>query len=518
VTIPEEQVKLLLGEEGRTGVIKGFKSKSGKRFNAALRLERAGDGAEADDFENDVRIVFDFSAVEPEILPDVVCPSCGGQIRKTSFGFGCVNFRKEDENSCRFSIGQIAGKNLTASNVKQLLTEGRTDTIRGFKSKNKKKFDACLVLEKDEEGKPSIQFDFEHVEAKKIAGVVCPLCQGEIVATPFGFGCANYRKDDENSCRFSIGKMAEKSLTETQIKQLLGSGRTETIRGFKSKSGKKFDARVALSKDETGKVTGLKFDFDDVEPVTVKDVSCPLCGGKIAVTPFGYGCTNYKKDDESSCRFVIGKIAGLKLKEDQVRELLTRKKTSPINGFVAKTGMIFEAPLKLTDEGRVEFDFPEKPKPEESNVPCPKCGKLMKRAKWQYECECGFKLRHTVAQIPLSEETIIELVTTGKTRKKITGFTSKAGNVFDTCLKFEDDTIKFDFDNPGEPDADAPADTPQAQGNNPGEASEHSAETVEYPGSAQGEPYSGFPTENGQPVAEYSGGTQDEPAVLEDTP
>ena len=30
------------------------------------------------------------------------------------------------------------------------------------------------------------------------------------------------------------------------------------------------------------------------------------------------------------------------------------------------------------------------------------------------------------------------------------GFTSKAGNVFDTCLKFEDDTIKFDFDNPGE--------------------------------------------------------------------
>jgi DNA topoisomerase-3 len=284
------------------------------------------------------------------------------------------------------------------------------------------------------------------------------------VATPFGFGCANYRKDDENSCRFSIGKMAEKSLTETQIKQLLGSGRTETIRGFKAKSGKKFDARVALAKDETGKVTGLKFDFDDVEPVTVKDVVCPLCGGKIAVTPFGYGCTNYKKDDESSCRFVIGKIAGLKLKEDQVRELLTRKKTSPINGFVAKTGMIFEAPLKLTDEGRVEFDFPEKPKPEESNVPCPKCGKLMKRAQWQYECECGFKLRHTVAQIPLSEETMIELVTTGKTRQKITGFTSKAGNVFETCLKFEDDTIKFDFDNPGEPDA--LADTPQAQDNN----------------------------------------------------
>ena len=28
-------------------------------------------------------------------------------------------------------------------------------------------------------------------------------------------------------------------------------------------------------------------------------------------------------------------------------------------------------------------------------------------------------------------------------KKKIVGFTSKAGNVFDTCLKWEDDQIKF---------------------------------------------------------------------------
>jgi DNA topoisomerase-3 len=492
VTIPEEQVKLLLGEEGRTDVIKGFKSKSGKRFQAVLKLERgnsdpaaaADDGDESDnpftegessptpelsEEKDSVRIVFDFSLVEPEILPDVVCPSCGGQIRKTSFGYGCVNFRKDDEGSCRFSIGQIAGKNLSAANVKQLLTEGRTDTIRGFKSKNKKKFDACLVLQKDEAGRPTVQFDFEHVEAKKIAGVNCPLCGGDIVATPFGFGCANYRKEDENSCRFSIGKMAEKSLTETQVKQLLSDGRTETIRGFKSKNGKKFDARVALSKDESGKVTGLKFDFEDIEPVTVKDVVCPLCGGKIAVTPFGYGCTNYRKDDDTSCRFVIGKIAGVKLKEDQVRELLTRKKTSPINGFVAKTGMIFEAPLKLTDEGRVEFDFPEKPKPEDTNVPCPKCQKLLKRGQWQYECECGYKLRHTVAQVPLTEETITELLATGKTRHKITGFTSKTGNVFDACLKYEDDTIKFDFDNPGEPEPSKEPESPENTKDNPGE-------------------------------------------------
>jgi DNA topoisomerase-3 len=245
--------------------------------------------------------------------------------------------------------------------VKSLLSEGKTETIRGFKSKSGKKFDACLVLNQDEDGKFTVSFDFEHVESKKIKDVKCPICGGEIEVTSFGFGCTNYNKEDENGCRFSIGKMADKSLTETQVNELLTYGITGTIRGFKSKNGKRFDARVALSKNEEGKVTGLKFDFNDLEPLKVKDVKCPLCGGDIVITPFGYGCSKYSKEDEKSCRFMIGKIASVKLKEDQVKELLTRGKTSVISGFVAKTGMMFDAPLKLTEDGQVTFDFPEKP-------------------------------------------------------------------------------------------------------------------------------------------------------------
>ena len=442
ITPTEEQIKVLF-EQGKTDTIRGFKSKAGKKFDAALKLEKTEDGK--------VTITFDFADVEPEILPDVTCPACGGQLVKKSFGYGCANYKPEDEQSCRFAIGTIAGKNLSAANVKQLLSTGKTDTLRGFKSKNGKKFDACLILEKDEAGKPVVNFDFEHVEAKKIKDVVCPLCGGDIVATPFGFGCANYDKEKEDSCRFSIGKMAEKSLTESNVKELLTNGITGTIRGFKSKTGKKFDARVALSKDETGKVTGLKFDFNDLEPVKVKDVLCPLCKGDIVVTPFGYGCSNYKKEDpEHSCRFMIGKIASVKLKEAHVKQLLTVGKTDVIEGFVARTGMKFDAPLKLTEDGQVTFDFPEKPKPVDSNVACPRCQKKMQKGQWQYECECGFKLWHTVAKVELPEEIIIELLTTGKTKKKVVGFTSKAGNVFDTCLKYEDETIKFDFENPGE--------------------------------------------------------------------
>ena len=428
-------------QKGETEVLKGFTAKNKKKFSAALCLKTGEDGRKT--------VEFDFSKNEAEILENVVCPMCGGQIQKTSFGYGCMNYDQQDPQSCRFAIGTLAGRDLTEAQVKALLTNGRTETIRGFKSKTGKKFDACVALETDETGRKYLKFDFDHVEAKKIKDVSCPLCGGEIVQTPFGYGCANYKKDDPESCRFSIGKMGEKTLNEAQVKQLLTEGRTATIRGFKSKTGKKFDARIALNKDESGRVTGLKYDFSDVEAPKLKDVKCPLCGGDMVKTPFGYGCANYKKDDPESCRFSVGQIAGVKLKEAQVKELLTNGKTGVIEGLIAKTGMKFDAPLKLTKEGQITFDFPEKPKPVETTVKCPKCGGLLKKSQWYYECDCGFRLGHTVAKVPLSEEIIKELLETGKTKEKVTGFTSKAGNVFDSCLKYEDERISFDFDHPG---------------------------------------------------------------------
>lgn len=459
IRLSEEQVKKLV-EEGRTDTIRGFKSKAGKRFDAALCMEKKYEESDENPFVEEtgedaaqqehkikqVNITFDFSQVEPELIADVVCPDCGGPIKKASFGYSCTNYRGDEPGSCRFAIGKLAGKTLSVPQVKQLLTEGRTDTIRGFKSKAGKKFDACLKLEKDEQGKSKIMFDFENVTAQKIKDVKCPVCGDDIIVTSFGYRCANYNREDAQGCHFTIGKIAEKALTASQVKQLLTDGRTDTIRGFKSKSGKKFDARLALDMDEMNQVTGIKFDFNDIEPVTLKDVCCPLCKGKIAVTPFGYGCTNYRKEDENSCRFLIGKIAGVKLKEEQVRELLLRRKTGVISGFIGKTGMMFDAPLKLTEDGRVVFDFPEKPKPVDTKVPCPKCRKLLKKTQWNYECECGFKVGHTVAGIALSEETMSELLGSGQTAQKIIGFTSKAGNVFDAYLKFEEDRIRFDFE------------------------------------------------------------------------
>ena len=123
-----------------------------------------------------------------------------------------------------------------------------------------------------------------------------------------------------------------------------------------------------------------------------------------------------------------------------------KKKTGVVGGFIAKTGMMFDAPLKLTEEGQIVFDFPEKPKPVETAVKCPACGKPLQKSQWYYECACGFRVGHTVAKVPLSEETMRELLEEGKTKEKVTGFTSKAGSSFDAYLLFADGEIRFDFE------------------------------------------------------------------------
>lgn len=206
--------------------------------------------------------------------------------------------------------------------------------------------------------------------ARKKIGVTCPVCGGEMVTTPFGYGCANYNKLNDNSCRFSIGKIAGKEISETQVKELLSNGRTGTIRGFKSKNGKKFDARIALNKDEKGKVIGLKFDFEDVEQPKLRGVKCPLCGGEIVKTTFGYGCSGYDKADaEHGCRFSINnKIAGVKINDSIAKQLLIEKKTGMMYGFLSKNGSKFDAALILDEKGQIIFEFQKKPKMSQDNV------------------------------------------------------------------------------------------------------------------------------------------------------
>ena len=199
----------------------------------------------------------------------------------------------------------------------------------------------------------------------------CPACgRGQIVETPKAYGCNRYKE----GCPFTIWKsMAGKKLSLKQARDLIAKGSTGPLKGFKSKAGKKFAARLKM--DEQFKVV---FDFEDQPtrtaaapnhkaqssmPATANPMpkeapmlTCPKCGrGQIIEGKRGFGCKRYKE----GCDFVVWKeIASKKLTPKQVERLITKGKTTLLKGFANKGGRPFQARLKLEDDGRVGFEFP----------------------------------------------------------------------------------------------------------------------------------------------------------------
>lgn len=115
---------------------------------------------------------------------------------------------------------------------------------------------------------------------------------------------------------------------------------------------------VKLTEDELAEIfKGRDMPIElDTDNGFIGDVvgTCPLCGGSIRRTKFGYGCSGYR---EKGCKFSIGAyILGRAISKSNVKMLLETGKTSKIQGFTSKNGKKFDASLKLSD-GKVVFDF-----------------------------------------------------------------------------------------------------------------------------------------------------------------
>lgn len=88
-----------------------------------------------------------------------------------------------------------------------------------------------------------------HVIASDLG--LCPLCHGgQVIAGTKGYGCSRWRE----GCSFTIWRqIAGKKLTENQVKTLLAGKTTALLKGFKSKAGKSFSAKLRMD-PTTGKV------------------------------------------------------------------------------------------------------------------------------------------------------------------------------------------------------------------------------------------------------------------------
>ena len=80
----------------------------------------------------------------------------------------------------------------------------------------------------------------------------CPLCGSEVLDQAKSYGCNGWQR----GCKFAIWKtIAGKRITARTAQALLKQGRSPVLKGFKSKSGKPFEARLRLEGGE------VRFDF-----------------------------------------------------------------------------------------------------------------------------------------------------------------------------------------------------------------------------------------------------------------
>lgn len=85
-------------------------------------------------------------------------------------------------------------------------------------------------------------------------GLKCPECGKDLIKYKWGYGCAGYKE----GCKFSVSStIASKKLSDKQIITLITKGSTSLIKGFKSKAGKNFNAKLKLNG------TKVEFDFNN---------------------------------------------------------------------------------------------------------------------------------------------------------------------------------------------------------------------------------------------------------------
>ena len=197
----------------------------------------------------------------------------------------------------------------------------------------------------------------------------CPRC-----GSTAGFKESFKAYDCKNQeCKLVVWKtVSSRELEPTEVTTLLETGSVGPIKGFKSKMGRPFEAKLALSEGTEWKTT---FDFGDggirsnepfnKEAATLIVEKCPVCEkGGISEAGIAYAC-EHGLGPEKKCAFRMGKmILQREISPDDVRKICTEGKTNLLTKFISKKGRPFNAFLVLDKKsGKVGFEFEErKPK------------------------------------------------------------------------------------------------------------------------------------------------------------
>lgn len=197
-----------------------------------------------------------------EVFPDlkVACPICGApSLKQTEATYECR------EPECKFKAKKhIAGRLLTEEEATELFTKKFVGPLTGFRSKFNKPFDAALELDPkfkinfvfendDRDGPPELTEEQLIGEAKTEEGH-----SYKVYATEKAYHVPELvTKKDPHGIR--IGKsILQCEIPTDQIIKLVGSGKTDVLKGFVSnRTKRKFDAYLTFDPKD-GKIG---FDF-----------------------------------------------------------------------------------------------------------------------------------------------------------------------------------------------------------------------------------------------------------------
>ena len=220
IITPEMLFDLLHNYE--TKIYSDFVDDKGEKFEAALKIVH---GYINYKFRN-------------QIVDNVKCVNCDGEILRTKQGWGCENYF--NRKCGMFIYRSYNGIAMTEDNVRLLVTGNYTPFLN-FTSKQGINFQAKLFVN---DSTFQVQFDYSLGD--------CPKCSGTVLKMEKFFGCTNYLSDIK--CDFIIWpSIFDYNLSFIDVEILLRVDQTD-VKSFRWKD-KEFQGRLSLDENFKCKVS-----------------------------------------------------------------------------------------------------------------------------------------------------------------------------------------------------------------------------------------------------------------------
>lgn len=205
----------------------------------------------------------------------------------------------------------------------------------------------------------------------------CPQCRQPVIRGKRGFGCSAWRA----GCKFVLWPTHEgRELNDGQVRELLHHGAIEET--FADDGGRQY----LLALTDSGALVEVPVPAgDEQKSWTTIDLQsfagstggatkrskgakrgkrlrsssgelgpCPLCKSPVVEQEKSFSCSAWK----SGCKFVVWKrMSGKRISKRTAKSLVVHGETSVLKGFKSRAGKSFDAKLKVTEDGRVEFEF-----------------------------------------------------------------------------------------------------------------------------------------------------------------